>query len=259
MKKETEDDRMSRIPNRPARRVVEQGWPPFLAVATVLVLLCQGGGRIGYPGSHPINIPGLNLLTGGDPRLPAGWFILLFGVTWAACLAAILFFPRRLNFRAGSMVILILAVVCRLPLLSHPSSDDVNRYLWEGRLLAEGFSPYRHPPQSDHDPVVDYLRDKTDPIWAGINHPRMTAIYPPLTLGGLALLASIAYSPLAWKAVIGGFDLATLLLILSLLHQRCLNLRWALLYAVNPVILYGFAGQGHLDVIGQGGRRSGDS
>jgi hypothetical protein len=43
------------------------------------------------------------------------------------------------------------------------------------------------------------------------------------------------------------FDLGTLALLLLLLHRRQLNQRLALLYALNPVVLIGFAGQGHMD------------
>jgi len=43
------------------------------------------------------------------------------------------------------------------------------------------------------------------------------------------------------------FDLGTLGFLITLLYDRCLALRWSILYAFNPVILYSFSGQGHLD------------
>ncbi len=58
-----------------------------------------------------------------------------------------------------------------------------------------------------------------------------------------------SYSPLAVKGVMVFFDLGTLSLILLLLRERRLDVRWALLYGLNPVILYSFAGQGHLDSV----------
>jgi GT2 family glycosyltransferase len=102
---------------------------------------------------------------------------------------------------------------------------------------------------AEDDPAADFLRDPDDPILRGVNHPRMTAIYPPLMLGLFALLSTLAYSPLAVKLAIIGFDLVALGLLLRLLLRRLLDLRWALLYAVNPVVLYAFAGQGHLDAV----------
>ncbi len=45
-------------------------------------------------------------------------------------------------------------------------------------------------------------------------------------------------------------DLGTLGFLLMLLQHRRLDSRWAVLYAFNPVILYGFAGQGGSDAAG---------
>jgi hypothetical protein len=45
------------------------------------------------------------------------------------------------------------------------------------------------------------------------------------------------------------FDLATLVLVLLLLHGRRLDPRWALLYALNPLILYSIAGPGYSSVM----------
>jgi hypothetical protein len=64
-----------------------------------------------------------------------------------------------------------------------------------------------------------------------------------LTELGSTLVTS---SPLAVKLVMICCDLATLVLVLQLLRQRRLEPRWALLHALNPVVLYSFAGTGHL-------------
>lgn len=209
-----------------------------------MALLCLIGGQIGHPGAGLLQLawPGSDAAAFA---LPAGPFILLFAATWLGALLALLLFPRWLPWRQAGAAIFGVALLCRLLLLPHPASDDVNRYLWEGRALAAGLSPYSHAPQAADDPSADGLREGT--IWAGINHPEMTAIYPPLSLAGFALVASAAYSPLAIKLVMLIADLATLALLLLLLRERRLPARWALLYALNPVILYAYAGQGHLD------------
>ncbi|MCP4664642.1 MAG: glycosyltransferase [bacterium] len=56
-------------------------------------------------------------------------------------------------------------------------------------------------------------------------------------------------SAMAVKAAVTVLDLGTLALLLLVLERRRLDPRWALLYALNPVVLYRFAGQGHLDAI----------
>ncbi len=214
---------------------------PFFLAGAVLAGLCAVGGRGGYDLFRPLSVPW--------GELPAGRMILLFLALWASGLATLLFFPRGLSRRQGAILVLSVSLFCRLLLLPHPPSDDLNRYLWEGRILAAGLSPYSHPPVSAVDPAADRFRDPGDPLWAGINHPEMTAIYPPLASAGLALIATTWYSPLAMKLVVVLFDLGTLVLLLLLLHQRRLSQRLALLYAVNPVVLVGFAGQGHLDAV----------
>ncbi|MDH3818941.1 MAG: DUF4919 domain-containing protein, partial [Myxococcales bacterium] len=54
-------------------------------------------------------------------------------------------------------------------------SDDLYRYLWEGRLWLEGFNPYRLSPD---DPGLAQLRDD---LWVRINNKPLATIYPPLS------------------------------------------------------------------------------
>jgi hypothetical protein len=77
----------------------------------------------------------------------------------------------------------------------------------------------------------------------------MTAIYPPLDLLLFAAIGHVSYSPMAVKVVMAAVDLATLLLLLLVLRQRRLDARWALLYALQPVVIYAFAGEGHIDAL----------
>lgn len=140
---------------------------------------------------------------------------------------------------------MLLALFCRIILLGHEPSDDLNRYLWEGRILREGFSPYQYAPLS---PKLAFLA-KNDPFHPFINHPDLPAIYPPLVLYFFSIITFFSYSPLSMKIVFILFDLGSLFFIISALKKRHLDLRWSVLYAFNPVILYSFAGEGHFDSI----------
>ena len=142
-------------------------------------------------------------------------------------------------------MILVLATLCRMAIIFQEPSDDINRYLWEGRLLSHGISPYHHSPD---DPALPNLANG-DPFHGNVNHPELSAAYPPFVLYVFALLASISYNPLIFKITFILFDLGTIGFLLSLLNFRGLDLRWAILYALNPVILSAFAGQGHFDVL----------
>ena len=53
-------------------------------------------------------------------------------------------------------------------------SDDLYRYLWEGRVLLSGSSPYTLSPDATE------LAPLRDEIWAHVNHQNLASVYPPL-------------------------------------------------------------------------------
>src|SRR5689334_16872053 len=50
--------------------------------------------------------------------------------------------------RPAFIVILTVAILCRVPLVFHPPyfSTDVYRYVWDGRVQGAGINPYRYIP-----------------------------------------------------------------------------------------------------------------
>jgi hypothetical protein len=226
-----------------ARGATHARWAPFaISVATALALVAWAG--------RPIQIgawPGINV-TERFP-VPAASFLIVWLAIAASAVAAFLTLPSGLSRRQATRIVFAIGVVARLLMLPHPASDDVHRYLWEGRLLAAGLSPYTHAPAAANDPAADAFRDPADPHWRGINHPGMTAIYPPLALVGFAGLASIRYDALTVKVAMALADIGTLGFLLALLCRRITDPRWALLYALHPLPLIAFAGRGHLDAL----------
>ena len=173
------------------------------------------------------------------------------------------------------------AVLTRLVMLPMEPSDDVNRYLWEGRVQLADENPYHLAPIAE---ALTHLRDEN---WPRINHKDMSAAYPPgaeLILRGLAWVC-----PELWffKFAMTLFDIGVILVLYALLQSGgqkrkkearlfidgrddpsqkkdrliprlnkngdrqffARKTRWLALYALNPVILLSFAGEGHLDVI----------
>jgi hypothetical protein len=128
------------------------------------------------------------------------------------------------------------AIGTRLLLLPMEPGDDIWRYLWEGRIQNAGFSPYHLPPA---DAALAALR--TD-WWPWINHPQVTAIYPPLCQLLFRLVAAISVSVAAFKLAFLAADLA-----ICLLLCRCFGAARAALYAWNPLVIYSFSGGGHYD------------
>ncbi|MFC1585567.1 glycosyltransferase [Fibrobacterota bacterium] len=168
-------------------------------------------------------------------------FISLYACLWISGLVCFFSLPKGLSRRWMYVWILVPAVIGRLLLFGFPCSDDVNRYLWEGKMLVKSVNPYALAP--DH-PSLRYLQDD---IWEGINHKNMSAAYPPGVTYGFSLLSRIGYDPGLFKMASVFFDLAALLALFAVLRVRNIDPRWSALYAFNPVVLVSFAGQAHFD------------
>lgn len=121
------------------------------------------------------------------------------------------------------------------------ASDDVNRYIWEGRVAAEGFNPYTLTPDAEQ---LDSLKDD---MHAGLNHPDYTAIYPPGFILLMQWLTPVL-TPFSIKLLMGVADVL-LIFVLALLLRRRDRAHWTFLYALHPLAILAFAGEGHLDVL----------
>src|SRR5437867_3983262 len=118
--------------------------------------------------------------------------------------------------RAGLLVFAV-AAAARLALLPVPPalSDDIYRYVWEGRVAAEGMDPYHLSPR---DTALAALRDPA--VYPRINHPELATIYPPVAIAGFALVARLSPTVQAMKLWVVLHDLALVLLLLAWARAR---------------------------------------
>lgn len=172
---------------------------------------------------------GAALTSLGNPESMFTYFVFGMGVM-------VLGYVMALGIRSASLLLVFgVALMVRLILLPMPPGDDVWRYIWEGLVQIQGVNPYNVPPDSE---ALLALR----PDWWGrINHPEVTAIYPPLTQLIFQLLAWISPSVLAFKLVIVTADLGVGVLLWRRFGPS------ALLYLFNPLVIYCGAGGGHYD------------
>lgn len=197
----------------------------FYLAAGALLALCGVMARLDWGHDQPVHrIVGFALL------LPAG-------------IAVTLLWPRDLSRRAQVWALLLLALAARLALIPHPADSDIDRYLWEGRLVRAGESPYAHVAAG---PEWEHLRDAR---WSGMNQKHLRTIYPPLVQWIFAGVGGLWYHPAALKLLFIGFDLGVVALLVALLSGRALPPSLAGLYAFSPVPLIGFAGEGHFDAM----------
>ena len=130
----------------------------------------------------------------------------------------------------------LVAIATRLILLFMYPGDDIWRYLWEGYIQTQGFSPYDFAPNATE--LIPYRTE----WWSQINHPAVSAIYPPITQLGFRGLAVISPSVILFKSSFAIADLLTCWLL-----TKKFSYLQTTLYAWNPLVIYSFAGGGHYD------------
>ncbi len=185
---------------------------------------------------------GISAIWGQLPALDSAPLlrVSLFATLGILSLPLCFLFPDA-DRRRSTIILVAGALLLRLVMLPAPVSDDVNRYLWEGRLTLAGENPFA---ATAEDPVREAYRDD---YWVAMNHRDRPTAYPPGIQWIMAGAVAIAYQPISMKALALLGDLLCLGLILRLLEQRSAPVRWAGFYAFNPLTLTAFAAEAHFD------------
>lgn len=173
---------------------------------------------------------------------------LLWGLAFPAfaCYAAACWRTVKGSESGSLRQILFFAILFRVTLLSATPnlSDDIYRYVWDGRVQLAGINSYQHPPES---PALMALRD--DAVYPNINHKQIRTIYPPVAQLFFAAVSLIDASPLAMKIVLTLCEIIMLVVLLKMLALRGLPGSRLLLYAWNPLAVLEIAGSGHVDAL----------
>jgi hypothetical protein len=164
--------------------------------------------------------------------------LVLMLATWRAVAAA---------GPAAFRVMLAAAVGFRLiAAMAPPSlSDDIFRYVWDGRAQAAGHHPYRFAPA---DPMRSELRDGE--VYPRINHPELRTICPPLAELLFAALALARVGVTGFKLAFAILDVGAIWALLGLLRALRLPRDRVVLYAWNPLAVIEVAGSGHVEPLG---------
>jgi len=145
----------------------------------------------------------------------------------------------------GLIPVLVFALLLRMAALATPPylSDDIYRYVWDGRVQAAGINPYRFVPESR-----ELLALRDGEIYPRINRRGYApTIYPPLAealfLAGTRISESVTWVKLLMIA----FEALTVWILVRLLRSLQLPPERVLIYAWNPLAIWEFAGSGHID------------
>ncbi len=173
-------------------------------------------------------------------------FLWLAGAQAILCLAGAALVWKGRSAPAAFWIILGVGVLLRLGVVGQTPtlSDDIYRYIWDGRVQAAGIDPYRYIPA---DPHLAFLRD--DAIYPHINRRDYApTIYPPGTQIFFFAVTRVTETITGFKAALLCLEALTFWLIARLLVSFKLPRERVIIYAWNPLVIWEFC-SGHIDVL----------
>ena len=187
----------------------------------------------------------------------AAWVPLWLLGAWAATKL-----PRRVSLGAVLLVALALRLVAATG--TAPSiSNDLWRYSWDARVQVSGTDPYTYPPSA---PQLVSLRPHSG-VWPTpaqcaarhhqpgctlLNRQHVRTIYPPVAEAWFVIVHVLAPGSTGsrpWQLAGGLLDMAAILLIIVGLRETGRDSRQVAWYALCPLPVVEFAGNGHIDVL----------
>ena len=195
-------------------------------------------------------IPYLVALRLQDLRQNTVGFELAFIAAFAVYVVAVVLILRENNAspslvtRHVSLVFAFAILFNAILVFTPPTlSDDMYRYVWDGRVQAHGINPYAYPPGA---PQLDNLRDPT--ISVHINRPDAVTVYPAGAELAYAAIWRVVPDNVRWFQIVmaAGNILAGVLLV-GLLRALGKPAHWVLIYLWNPLVIFETAHSAHVD------------
>lgn len=181
-------------------------------------------------------------------------FRVLLPLMFASALPALvlaLLLPRIERRTWHVIVVLGVGVLARMFFLTPDPllSDDVYRYLWDGRVQVAGQSPYGVPPNMEELWVVELEWPPEAHVRHLVNHPEIPTIYPPLMELLFRAVAMVGGGLVTWRCVLLLAEVGIALLLISALRRRNLDPRLAVLYLWHPLPIVESVWSAHTEVI----------
>lgn len=154
--------------------------------------------------------------------------------------------PETDRFLFGSAILFRLLLLLAPPQLS----DDYYRFIWDGRLLANGFNPYLYLPSA----IVNSIPGINEALFQQLNSPDYYTVYPPLNQAMFGLAAWLSPDNLAGNIVglripILLAEIGSLWLLNKLLKRVGKDPNLALLYGLNPLVILELTGNLHYEAV----------
>jgi len=210
--------------------------PKKVILTIVFILICLGYFFLGY----------------STPRDNFLQFILLYALLFAGTL--FLFWNKSKSKNLN--LLLLMGIAFRLVfLLATPQlSNDYYRFIWDGRLLANGTNPY-HVLPAEMVKTDDFLDiNQAQDLYEGMGQLSQGnyTCYPPINqlfflLAALIAPSSILGSVVVMRLFIILFDIGTVAVGLKILKKIKLPRSHVLFYALNPLIIIELVGNLHFE------------
>jgi hypothetical protein len=177
-------------------------------------------------------------------------FILVFSLF--TFLFAVFLIAYKLFSVTHFKYLIIAGIAFRVLLLfSLPNlSEDVYRFIWDGRLAANGINPFSYlPSEIMQMPATDGI---TNELYLRLNSVDHYTIYPPVLQGifwsGAKLFSENVYAAIVFfKCIILLFEVGTFFVMLQILKKLSLPKHLTLLYILNPLVITELTGNAHFD------------
>jgi hypothetical protein len=142
--------------------------------------------------------------------------------------------------------VLLFAIVMRAAFLPTPPvlSDDIFRYIWDGRVQHAGINPYVHAPDAEE---LAFLRNEQ---YEAINNKEIPTIYPPLMEMAFYVVTAFSETVVSMKAFFVVIDIGLIVLLAGILGALGFERERVLVYAWCPLPIVEIAASGHNDVLG---------
>lgn len=182
----------------------------------------------------------------GDLREHTVQFIWLFFTAFAVYgVACFISLQAQVVDRRTLLGIFALAAVMQAVLIfSRPTlTDDMYRYVWDGRVQAQGISPYRYPPSA-----VELVSFRDSEIYPSINRKPVVTVYPPAAEAAFFLLWKIVPDNVHWfQFAMASGGLIAGVLLMGLLKELGYSPARALIFLWSPLLVFETAHAAHVD------------
>lgn len=182
------------------------------------------------------------------PREQTATLLVGFGIAFAS----FLFFIRQANDEDVDLgyywgILLRILLIASVPKLS----DDVFRFIWDGRLLINLEDPYKHLPAHY---LGEGLKGVDFELYDQLNSKEYFSVYPPFNqvvffLAALFSPNSAFWSMIILRVIILVFEIGNMRLIKQLLRHYKMPKKYGLIYWLNPLVVFELTGNLHFEGI----------